>query len=106
MSAGYAKEQFYLRPAEEMKGRFADTPEAVQNTLEVAEKCNLEIEFGKLHFPVFHPPEHFTREGLLRKFIAEGLQERYGIQAGIEGEEFVIESIEDARRLPTYKVPS
>src|SRR6185369_6454849 len=102
----YAPEQFYLRSAEEMKAIFADTPEAVQNTLEVAEKCNLEIEFGKLHFPAFHPPEHFTREGLLRKFIAEGLQERYGIQARVEGEEFVVESIEDARRLPTYQVPS
>ena len=60
----YEPEQFYLRSAEEMKARFAETPEAVKNTLEVAEKCNLEIEFGKLHYPVFHPPEHFTREGL------------------------------------------
>src|SRR5215472_6705239 len=58
----YAKEQFYLRSPEEMKARFAEAPEAVTNTLEVAEKCNLEIEFGKLHYPVFHPPEHFTRE--------------------------------------------
>src|SRR5229473_8541467 len=63
MSAGYPKEQFYLRSAEEMKERFAETPEAVQNTLEVAEKCNLEIEFGKLHYPLFDPPAHFTREG-------------------------------------------
>ena len=61
-----------------MKARFAETPEAVTNTLEVAEKCNLEIEFGKLHFPVFHPPEHFTREGYLRKLLAEGLFKRYG----------------------------
>jgi hypothetical protein len=53
MSAGYVPEQFYLRSAEEMKARFAETPEAVKNTLEVAEKCNLEIEFGKLHYPVF-----------------------------------------------------
>ncbi|HZL13226.1 MAG TPA: PHP domain-containing protein, partial [Verrucomicrobiae bacterium] len=81
MSAGYVPEQFFLRSAEEMKARFADIPEAVTNTLEVAEKCNLEIEFGKLHFPVFHPPEHFTREGYLRKLLAEGLHKRYGIHA-------------------------
>ncbi|HXE42444.1 MAG TPA: PHP domain-containing protein, partial [Candidatus Baltobacteraceae bacterium] len=56
MGASYAPEQFHLRSAEEMKARFAETPEAVKNTLEVAEKCNLNIEFGKLHFPVFHPP--------------------------------------------------
>src|SRR5258706_16242052 len=107
MSAGYAKEQFYLRSPDEMKARFAETPEAVQNTLEVAEKCNLEIEFNKLHYPVFHPPEHFTREGYLRHLLAEGLASRYGIHARAVGEEFVVERIEDPNRLPTYQaVPS
>src|SRR5436309_1235011 len=103
MSAGYAKEQFFLRSAEEMKANFAEVPEAVLNTVEIAEKCNLEIEFGKLHYPVFHPPEHFTREGYLRHLLAEGLRERYGIHARPEGQEIVIERLEDARRLPTYQ---
>src|SRR4029453_3492588 len=40
----YAEEQFYLRSAEEMKARFAEAPEAVLNPMEVAEKCNVEIE--------------------------------------------------------------
>ncbi|HEX7618500.1 MAG TPA: DNA polymerase III subunit alpha, partial [Verrucomicrobiae bacterium] len=53
-------------------------------------------------FPVFHPPEHFTREGYLRKLLAEGLQKRYGIHARAEGEKFVVEKIEDAPLLPTY----
>ena len=105
MGAGYVLEQFYLRSAEEMKARFAETPEAVKNTLEVAEKCNLEIEFGKLHFPVFHPPEHFTREGFLRQWLAEGLFRRYTIHAKAEGKEFVIEGIDDPTRLPTYQKP-
>src|SRR5258708_3057878 len=99
----YAEEQFYLRSAEEMKERFAETPEAVENTLEVAEKCNLEIEFGKLHYPVFHPPEHFTREGYLRHLLAEGLHKRYGIHARAAGQEFVIERVEDPARLPTFQ---
>src|SRR5277367_3224861 len=103
MSAGYIPEQFFLRSAEEMKARFAEIPEAVTNTLEVAEKCNLEIEFGKLHFPVFHPPEHFTREGFLRQWLAEGLFRRYTIHAKAEGKEFVIEGIDDPTRLPTFK---
>jgi DNA polymerase III subunit alpha len=98
----YVPEQFYLRSAEEMKAHFSEVPEAVQNTLEVAEKCNVQIEFGKLHYPVFHPPEHFTREGYLRKLLAEGLHRRYGIHARAEGEEFLVEKIEDARSLPTY----
>src|SRR5437764_691065 len=102
MSAGYAKEQFYLRSAEEMKERFAEVPEAVQNTLEIAEKCNLEIEFNKLHYPVFHPPEHFTREGYLRHLLAEGLHKRYGLHARAEGEEFIVERVEDPSHLPTF----
>jgi len=98
----YEPEQFYLRTAEEMKARFAETPDAVKNTLEVAGKCNVEIEFGKLHYPVFTPPEHFTREGYLRQLLAEGLFRRYTIHARAEGKEFVIEGVDDPKRLPTF----
>ena len=101
----YTQEQFYLRSPEEMKARFAEVPEAIQNTLEVAEKCNVEIEFGKLHYPVFHPPEHFTREGYLRHLLAEGLHKRYGLHARAVGEEFIIDRLEDPLRLPTYQPP-
>jgi len=69
------------------EGALRRHPEAVKNTLAVAEQCNLEIEFGKLHFPVFAPPEHFTREGYLRKLIAEGLLRRYTLHAKAEGKE-------------------
>src|SRR5450759_3965271 len=107
MSAGYVPEQFYLRSAEEMKALFAEVPEAVLNTMEVAEKCNLEIKFPKdtheLHYPVFHPPEHFTREGYLRQWLAEGLFARYTIHAKAEGKEFVVTGIDDPKRLPTYQ---
>src|ERR1051325_719312 len=99
----YAREQFFLRSAEEMAACFNEVPDAVRNTLEVAEKCNLEIQFGKLHYPVFQPPEHFTREGYLRNLLSEGLRRRYGIRARVEGSEFIVESVEDARRLPTFK---
>ncbi len=98
----YVQEQFFLRSAEEMKALFSEVPEAVQNTMEVAEKCNVEIEFGKLHYPVFTPPEHFTREGYLRQLLAEGLHRRYGIRARAEGEQFIVDYLEDARRLPTF----
>src|ERR1700757_4147473 len=80
----YAEQQFYLRSAEEMQARFAEVPQAVQNTLEVAEKCNLEIQFGKLHYPVFHPPETFTRDGYLRHLLEEGLRQRYGLHVRAE----------------------
>ncbi|MDW8309547.1 MAG: DNA polymerase III subunit alpha, partial [Verrucomicrobiales bacterium] len=102
MSLGYVPEQYYLCSAGEMAARFAEVPEALRNTLEVAEKCNVEIEFGRLHYPVFHPPESFTREGYLRHLLAEGLRRRYTLHARAEGREFLIEGIDDPTRLPTY----
>ena len=105
MSAGYVPEQFFLRSADEMKARFAEVPEAVLNTMEVAEKCNLEIKFGGNKYPVFHPPEHFTREGYLRMLLAEGLFRRYTIHAKAVGQEFVITKIDEPVRLPTYQKP-
>src|SRR5882672_8150215 len=98
----YAQQQFYLRSPAEMKARFAEAPQAIKNTLEVAEKCNLEIEFGKLHYPVFHPPETYTREGYLRKLLAEGLQRRYGVHARVEGDQFIAERADKPTLLPTY----
>jgi len=98
----YAQQQFYLRSPAEMKARFAEAPQAIKNTLEVAEKCNLEIEFGKLHYPVFHPPETYTREGYLRKLLAEGLQKRYRIHARVEGDQFIAERADKPTLLPTY----
>jgi DNA polymerase-3 subunit alpha len=97
----YQQGQYYLRSAEEMKALFAGVPDAVKNTLEVAEKCNVEIEFGNLHYPVFSPPEHFTREGYLRHLLADGLFRRYTLRARAEGKEFVVEGIDDPTRLPT-----
>jgi len=96
----YQPQQFYLRSAEEMKARFAEVPEAVRNTLEVAEKCNLEIQFNKLHYPVFHPPENQSRESFLRQWLAEGLAERYSIHTHSDGNGFVVDGIDDPRKLP------
>lgn len=101
----YVQEQFYLRSAEEMAALFNEVPDAVKNTLEVAEKCNVNIEFNKLHYPVFNPPEIYTREGYLRKMLADALATRYGMDVRAEGEEFIVDAIKDARRLPTFKAP-
>ena len=108
MSGAYAKEQFYLRSAEEMQALFAEVPDAVKNTLEVADQCNLEIELdvkdtGKLHYPQFQPPEHFSRDGYLRQWLAEGLARRYGLHTRAVGKEFVIDAIEDATKLPRFR---
>ncbi len=98
----YVENQFYLRSAEEMKALFAEVPDAVQNTLEVAEKCNVEFDFKTLHYPLYEPPEHFSREGYLRQLLAEGLERRYTLRAKAQGKEFVVESIDDPSRLPAF----
>ena len=96
----YQPEQFFLRTPEEMSALFSEMPEALANTMEIAEKCDVKIEFGKLHYPVFTPPEHYTREGYLRKLLAEGLDRRYTVKARAEGKQFIVDSIEDPKRLP------
>jgi DNA polymerase-3 subunit alpha len=98
----YQEEQFYLRSAEEMKARFAEAPEAIKNTLLVAEMCDLKIEFGKLHYPVFHPPEGKTRDQCLREELAKGLSKRYGLSVTVNGASFEVAEVLDPKRLPTY----
>ena len=97
----YQQEQFFLRSAQEMKNLFAEVPEAVLNTVEVAEKCNLEIRYGKgaEHYPMFQPPETWTREGYLRKLLCDGLRLRYSIQAHVEGSTIVVEAVTQPERL-------
>ncbi|HAR00614.1 MAG TPA: DNA polymerase III subunit alpha, partial [Verrucomicrobiales bacterium] len=99
----YVPEQFYLRSAEEMAELFKEIPDAVTNTLEVAEKCELEINFGELHYPVFEAPEHFTREGYLRHLLAKGMYKRYEMDVRVDGEKFIVERVVDPSKLPTYK---
>ncbi|KAB2669662.1 MAG: DNA polymerase III subunit alpha [Verrucomicrobia bacterium] len=97
----YQEGQFYLRSADEMKRLFAEVPEAVLNTVEVAEKCNVEIRFGKgaEHYPVFQPPETWTREGYLRRLLCDGLRKRYGLDAHVDGDRIVVDASHEPHRL-------
>lgn len=69
---------FYYKPAKEMAEAFKDAPEAVANTLVIAEKCNLEIELGKVQLPHFDVPAGFDGNSYLRKICEDGLVKRYG----------------------------
>ena len=81
----YAPE-LYFKSSEEMRELFKDFPEAITNTLEIAEGCNLEIEFGKSKYPEYPAPEGISREGYLRQLCAKGLQQRYGDRATIDSQ--------------------
>ncbi|MGZ5003250.1 MAG: DNA polymerase III subunit alpha, partial [Chthoniobacterales bacterium] len=70
--------ELYFKSADEMRALFSDYPQAITNTLEIAERCNLELEFGKSKYPEYPAPEGKTREVYLRELCYKGLHERYG----------------------------
>jgi DNA polymerase-3 subunit alpha len=70
--------EFYLKDSEEMAASFAEWPEAVPTTLEIAERCNAEVELGKLLLPRYPTPDGEEPEAMLRRIAEEGLRARYG----------------------------
>ena len=70
--------QYFVKSEEEMKGLFPYAWEAVENTQTIADRCNVDIEFGVTKLPHFEVPEGFTSETYLYKLCYDGLQERYG----------------------------
>jgi DNA polymerase-3 subunit alpha len=70
--------EFYLRDSEEMTGAFAEWPEAIASTLEIAERCSVEIELGKQLIPSYPTPDSSGEREYLRARVQEGLRVRYG----------------------------
>ncbi|HSK30134.1 MAG TPA: DNA polymerase III subunit alpha, partial [Candidatus Limnocylindria bacterium] len=69
-------DELYLKSAEEMARGFGYCAGAVERTLEIADRCNLEIEFGKYHFPTFTPPKEISLDDYLDELAQQGLDER------------------------------
>jgi DNA polymerase-3 subunit alpha len=74
----YPEREFHLRSAEEMAERFSSYPEAIENTVKIAERCNLELSFKTRHAPVYVPADGKTDVTYLRELCEKGLLERYG----------------------------
>ena len=80
----YSSEQ-WLKPAEMMAELFADIPEALENSVELARRCNLELQFGKYYLPAFPVPAQHTLESWIRETAREGLRkhlEEHGFAPG------------------------
>lgn len=73
----YEGGQFYVKSPEEMKEIFHYIPEAIENTEKIAERCNVEIEFGKYHLPEYPVPEGYTALSYLNKLCEDGFKVRY-----------------------------
>ena len=86
----------YLKSPDEMRQMFADVPEACDNTLAIAERCNVELDLSRQHAPVYVPPDKSTPEEYLTRLVMKGARELYGtvtpeIQERIDRELEVIE---------------
>ena len=73
----FQTEEFYLKSEEELRQLFPNVPEAFENTVKIAERCNLEFVFNEYHLPSFPVPEGYTNEEYFRKLCYDGFRERY-----------------------------
>jgi DNA polymerase-3 subunit alpha len=91
----YPEGQFYLRSPEEMYEMFSHVPEALENTLKVAEKCNFDYEFHVSKLPKFPLPEGVDPYDYLRETCYTGLIERYEVFTTLTGKDLNISEVED-----------
>ena len=94
----FPTEEFYFKSKQDMARTFSTlAPKALSNTVAIAERCNLEIDFSTPHLPDYKAPEGKTKEGYLKELVHEGLKSRYPqmdetIAKRVEHELKVIES--------------
>ncbi|MGN1269679.1 MAG: DNA polymerase III subunit alpha [Clostridia bacterium] len=75
----FETDELYVKSPEEMAEYFKNVPDAIENTVKIAEKCNVEFEFGHTILPNYDVPEEFkTHYDYLEKLTLDGLQEKYG----------------------------
>jgi len=72
-------DQQYLKNPEEMAELFSDLPEALENTIEIAKRCNIEVQLGKYFLPDFPVPDGLTMDEYFRQVSFEGLEERLAV---------------------------
>ena len=70
--------EFFLKDSAEMQADFAEWPESIATTLEIADRCEVEIELGKMLIPRFPAPDGEDETSFLRRLAHEGLRRRYG----------------------------
>lgn len=73
----FQTEEFYLKSEDELRELFPNCDEAFENTVKIAEMCNLDFVFNEYHLPAFPVPEGYTNEKYFRKLCYEGFEERY-----------------------------
>jgi DNA polymerase III subunit alpha len=85
----FSSETFYMKTPDEMKKAFAHIPEAITNTVRIAERCSIDLELGKYHLPNFPVPEGYTRETYMAELARTGLNERLAEIEAVRGPESI-----------------
>ena len=70
--------EFYLKSEQEMRETFSDTPEAIDNTQIIADRCNFEFEFGTTKLPYYETPDNMDHFEYFRMLCMQGMKKRYG----------------------------
>ena len=73
----FGSDEFYLKSREEMEEIFPYAIDALDNTVKIAERCNVEFDFNTIHLPNYDVPEGYTTNSYLRELCFKGLKERY-----------------------------
>ena len=73
----FESSEFYLKSQNEMEGPFSYIPEALENTVKIAQRCNVTLDFGTVHLPSFQVPEGLTEDEYLKQLCYKGARERY-----------------------------
>jgi len=80
-------EDYSMKSNKQMIEAFSKVPEAIENTLKIAEKCNVEIELGKIQLPYFEVPKNYDGNSYLRYLCEEGLKNRFNCKYSSANEE-------------------
>ncbi len=72
----FSGDQFYFKSPEEMKTLFKEIPQAISNTIKIAEHCNLEMHFDKIHLPHYDVPQDSTLDSFLTELARHGMEKR------------------------------
>ncbi len=78
----FQSEELYLKSPDEMRRLFADYPQALQNTLDIAQRCNVQMEFGSYYLPHYAVPEGYNADTYLERLCSRGVQKLYGDTGG------------------------
>ncbi len=74
----FPNDQFYFKSAAKMAEVFADYPQALTNTVEIAKRCNVELDFDQILLPHYEVPDDESKESYLRTLVYEGVEDKYG----------------------------